>query len=139
MNIFLDANVLISVLNKEYPLFTYSSRILSLPEQRERYHLYTSPVCLAISFYFSEKKSGRQTAKDKIRLLASRINTTTMDGTTVLKATMNPAAEDFEDGLEYYSALQSGCECIITENTGDFYYSEIPVYNSEQFLRQCFF
>ncbi|WP_422006686.1 hypothetical protein [Roseivirga pacifica] len=26
---FVDANVIVSVLNKEYPLFTYSSRVLS--------------------------------------------------------------------------------------------------------------
>ncbi len=30
MKIFLDANILVSVLNKEYPLFTHTSRIVSL-------------------------------------------------------------------------------------------------------------
>jgi len=30
MKVFVDANILVSVLNKEYPLFTYSARILSL-------------------------------------------------------------------------------------------------------------
>ncbi|WP_236978657.1 PIN domain-containing protein [Membranihabitans maritimus] len=139
MNVFLDANVLVSVLNKEYPLFTYSSRILSLTEQKGNYQLYTSPVCLAISFYFSEKKSGRQIAKKKIRLLISKINTTTIDNTTVLKAVGDKAVEDFEDGLEYYSALQSACDFIITENIEDFYFSQIPVCNSEQFLEQYLF
>ena len=33
MKLFLDANVLVSVLNKEYPSFTYTSRILSLDRQ----------------------------------------------------------------------------------------------------------
>ena len=28
MRIFLDANILVSVLNKEYPLYTYSARIV---------------------------------------------------------------------------------------------------------------
>ncbi|WP_461534162.1 hypothetical protein [Sinomicrobium sp.] len=41
---------------------------------------------------------------------------------------------DFEDGLEYYSALQSSCGVIITEEVADFYFSEIPVYNSTSFL-----
>jgi predicted nucleic acid-binding protein len=62
MKIFLDANILISVLNKEYPLFTYSSRILSLADDK-RFQVFTSPVCLAIAFYFAEKKSGSALAK----------------------------------------------------------------------------
>ena len=30
MKVFVDANILVSVVNKEYPLFPYTSRILSL-------------------------------------------------------------------------------------------------------------
>ena len=60
MNIFLDANILVSVLNKEYPLFSYSSRIVSLADHKN-FNVYTSPVCLAIAFYFAEKLRGRKT------------------------------------------------------------------------------
>jgi predicted nucleic acid-binding protein len=61
MNIFLDANVIISVVNQEYPLFTHSSRVLSLADN-DNYKVYTSPLCLAITYYFSEKKSGTKMA-----------------------------------------------------------------------------
>jgi len=44
------------------------------------------------------------------------------------------AMKGFEDGLEYYTALHAGCTCIITEDTNDFYFSEIEVLNSEQFI-----
>jgi predicted nucleic acid-binding protein len=55
MRIFLDANILVAVLNKEYPVFKYAARIMSLAD-KPRYKIYTSPICLAIAFYFSEKK-----------------------------------------------------------------------------------
>ncbi len=55
MKVFVDANVLVSVLNKEYPLFTQSARILSLAGSKN-FEIYTSPICLAIAFYFAEKK-----------------------------------------------------------------------------------
>lgn len=138
MKIFLDANVLVSVLNKEYPLFTYSSRILSLADSR-KFKLYTSPICLAIAFYFSEKKSGAKQAKAKIELLASKIKIAPADSKTVLQTAQNKAVMDFEDGLEYYSALKAGCECIITEDTDDFHFSEIPVLNCQIFLEQYLF
>lgn len=132
MKAFLNANVLISVLNKEYPVFTYSSRILSLPTKHVT--LYTSPICLAIAFYFSEKKSGTEKAKEKIALLASKIRITET-GKKVVEATVkNKSIHDFEDGLEYYSAKQAGCTHIVTEDKDDFYFSELDVKTSAEFL-----
>ena len=72
MRIFLDANILVSVLNKEYPLFTYAARIISLADNK-KFTVFTSPLCLAIAFYFVEKKSGTQLAKQKIKLLSEKI------------------------------------------------------------------
>ena len=57
MKVFLDANILVSVLNKEYPVFTYSSRVLSLADH-SKYKFYTSPLCLAIAYYFAEKMNS---------------------------------------------------------------------------------
>lgn len=133
MKIFLDANILVSVLNKEYPVFTYTSRIMSLAD-RPHVKLFTSPICLAISFYFSEKKSGRKSALSKMDLLCQHLHITSVDDEVVRRALENPFVVDFEDGLEYYSAIQAGCEFIITEDPGDFYFSDIPVIRSEEFL-----
>lgn len=137
MKLFLDANVIISVLNREYPLYTYSARILSL-SNNIRFKLYTSPLCLAIAFYFSSKKSGKEVAKRKIALLLKNISLTSTDGTAAKKAVANPQVIDFEDGLQYYSALQKSCDIIITEDTGDFYFSEIEVLNCEAFILNNF-
>src|SRR5450631_4151726 len=112
MRIFLDANILVSVLNKEYPLFTYTSRIISLAD-KQKFSLFTSPVCLAIAFYFAEKKYKSVSAKNKIQILCSHIHIAPANKSTVLQSLQNPAVNDFEDGLEYYSALENKCDCII--------------------------
>ncbi|MEI9809873.1 MAG: PIN domain-containing protein [Bacteroidota bacterium] len=134
MKLFLDANILVSVLNKEYPLFTWSSRILSLTDHKS-YEVFTSPLCLAIAFYFAEKKN-KKLAGQKIKLLAGHLSITPLSETTVKKAINNPSVKDFEDGLEYYAALESKCDCIITEDTGDFYFSDIEVLGSEAFFEK---
>lgn len=138
MKVFLDANILVSVLNKEYPVFMYSSRILSLADI-SKYKFYTSPICLAIAYYFAEKKSGNVQARHKIDLLISKLHITIVSDKTVRDTIKNRKVHDFEDGLQYYSALQSGCKCIITENVKDFYFSEIEVLTSEQFLENYVF
>ncbi|MHB1176866.1 MAG: PIN domain-containing protein [Daejeonella sp.] len=132
MKVFLDANILVSVLNKEYPVFSYSSRILSLTENK-KFHIFTSPLCLAIAFYFAEKKHKTIQAKQKIKILCDHIQIASNSDKAVAESLRNPSVHDFEDGLEYYAAIENNCICIITEDTSDFYFSEIEVLNSERF------
>ena len=135
MRIFLDANILVSVLNKEYPLFTYAARIVSLAENK-KFTVYTSPVCLAIAFYFAEKKSGSQLAKEKINLLSQKISVTAVGKNEVLLALQNKQINDFEDGIEYYAALNNKCDVIITEDSSDFYFSAIKISKAKNFLQE---
>ena len=133
MRIFLDANILVSVLNKEYPVFPYSSRVLGLADNR-KFAVWTSPICLAIAFYFAEKKSGAAVAKQKMEVLVNKINITLTDKETVLQAVKNKSIVDFEDGLEYYAAVQAKCQCIVTQDVNDFYFSDLEVLSAEHFL-----
>ncbi len=132
MRVFADANILVSVLNKEYPLFIYTSRILSLGETKN-FQIYTSPICLAIAFYFAGKKHKKFLAKQKIQLLCTNINIAEDTASSVQKSLENKKIHDFEDGLEYYAALKNKCNCILTENPKDFYFSEIEVITAENF------
>ena len=133
MNIFVDANILVSVLNREYPVYNYSSRILSLANKTP-YSLYTSPLNLAIAFYFAQKKCSNKLAKRKIDIIQQYLKITEMNSSTVKLALENKNSEDFEDGLQYYSALNSKCDCILTEDLNDYYFSEIEVLNSKDFM-----
>jgi predicted nucleic acid-binding protein len=134
MRIFVDANIIIATLNKEYPLFTWSSRVLSL-QGKNNIELYTSTLCLAIAFYFASKKSGQKIARGKIEILCTNIGITPLDQIITFRAINNCKVNDFEDGLEYYSALSQNCDCIITENPEDFYFSKIDIYRCEDFIK----
>lgn len=133
MKVFVDANILVSVLNKEYPLFTHTSRILSLADSGG-FQIYTSPVCLAIAFYFVGKKYKSTKAKEKISLLCEHIEIAEVTKSSVQKALKNKSVLDFEDGLEYYSAEESRCTCLVTEDINDFYFAEMDVLTSEAFF-----
>jgi predicted nucleic acid-binding protein len=137
MRVFLDANVLVAVLNKEYPVFSYAARILSLADH-PKFTLYTSPVCLAIAYYFAEKKTSAKVAKSKISLLLEHIQVADNKRLGVINTLENKKILDFEDGLEYYAAKESNCECIVTENLKDFHFSEIEVLNCENFAVKYF-
>ena len=41
---------------------------------------------------------------------------------------------DFEDGLDYHSAIVACCCCIISDDTDDFYFAYCEVLNAEDFF-----
>ncbi len=47
--------------------------------------------------------------------------------------------KDFEDGLQYYTALENEAEIIITRNLKDFKASKIPVMTAGQYLKKIEF
>ena len=44
--------------------------------------------------------------------------------------------KDFEDGIQYQTAIGNNCDCIISRNKKDFMFSSIPVLSSQEFLDQ---
>ncbi len=137
MKIFLDANILVAVLNKEYPVFPYAARLLSLNDNR-RTNVVTSSICLAIAYYFAEKKHGYELAKQKIHLLSQNIGIADCGEKEVKLALANKKVNDIEDGLEYYAALNAKCSCIVSEDRNDFYFSDLEVLTAENFLKKYF-
>ncbi len=116
-------------------MFTYSSRIVSLADNK-KYSVYTSPICLAIAFYFAEKKSGTALAKKKIAVLATKLLIVSIGENEVLQSLQNKKVNDFEDGMEYYAAVNNKCDAIITEDVNDFYFSTTAVHKSKDFLEK---
>ena len=137
MRIFLDANILVTVLNQEYPCFPYAARVLSLADTR-KYKLTTSAICIAIAFYFATKKHGEAVAKQKIALLLQHIDVAECGQKEALKAASDKRVHDLEDGLQYYTALHSKCMCIITNDLEDFYSSGLEVCTPEDFLKKYY-
>ena len=78
-------------------------------------------------------------AKKKLAILSEYFTVATINAAAIHKAMRNPKVEDVEDGFQYYAAVEAGCSCIVTENGDDFYFSEMPVLSSEEFLKTYVF
>jgi len=137
VKIFIDANTLVAVVNKEYPLYTYASRVLSWITAN-RHQPVTTSVSLAITYYFAEKKHGTVSAKDRLALMADHLTIADCGKTEVIQAATEKKVKDFEDGLQYFAALNAGCTCIVTENVKDYYFSKIDVLTAKGFLLKMY-
>lgn len=131
MKIFVDTNVLIDLICQREG-YDQVGKILALGEFSQ-YTLYTSVLSIANIAYILRKVLKGDVLYQTMGKLSERIRISSMtqddfDRAVALKAS------DFEDALQYYSALQADCEAIITRNKEDFLFSEISVYTPTEFL-----
>jgi predicted nucleic acid-binding protein len=134
-NFFIDANVIVAIIKNQFPRATHCAKVLSLA-QDPRYKVYTSPHTLSICHYFGEKTYGKQRANELVTILTSKLHISNHLASHVDAINNNKQIEDFEDGLQYFSAIDENCKAIITNNTQDFYFSNIPIFMPKDFLCQ---
>lgn len=131
MRVFVDNDVILDVLLKRTD-FEYSQKLLSLIESH-KINAYTSPIIFTNSFYIISKLKGRKTAwiaLKKLRLLFEVSKVTEK----VIDLALASDFMDFEDAVQYYTALEQKSDCLITRNKKDFSNAQIPVFTPEEYI-----
>lgn len=130
MKLFLDNDVILDVI-LERPDFEYSQKLLSMIEQK-KVTGFTSPIIFSNSFYIISRLKTKQIAwigLKKIRLLL-QVSTITQE---VVDQALASDFSDFEDALQYYSAVRQKVDLLITRNKKHYTKAQIPVVSPKDF------
>jgi predicted nucleic acid-binding protein len=130
--IFLDTNIVIDFLGERANFYQPAAKILTLADQK-KIEIYTSPSSISNTYYLLSKFENTKIALEKIRKFKVLCSISIMDDEVIEKA-INSDFKDFEDAMQYFSALASNCDMIITRNIKDFKNALIPVLNGESYL-----
>ena len=133
--IFFDANVLIDLINGANDLNNISL-ILFTKIRLQKTLLYASPTSFAITYYFISKNLANKKLINKIAVDLFSPFIFTKEDNGIMEKVKKSSFSDLEDGLQYFSALDSGVDAIITKNHFDFSRSTIPVYHPLQFISE---
>lgn len=132
--VFLDTNIVIDFLGERDLFYISTAKLITLADLKS-IQIFTSPVSICNAYYLLSKNEGHPSTLNKISKFKLICEMSIMDNSVVEKAILSDFS-DFEDSLQYYSALESKCDIIITRNEKDFKKSAIPVMNAERFLVQ---
>jgi predicted nucleic acid-binding protein len=108
-------------------------KLMNLVEAGE-YEGYTSTVIFTNTYYIQRKLKDHNTAINflkKLRLILTVLN---VDDKIIQKA-LESGFSDFEDAVQYYTAVENKMDYIITRNTADYKKSTIKVYTPSQYLK----
>lgn len=131
--IFLDTNIVLDFLGERENFYEPAAKVLTLADQKQ-ITVFTSPTSISNTYYILAKYENSKAALEKIRRFTVLCNISVMDDEVVERA-LNSNFKDFEDGMQYYSAVAENCEIILTRNEKDFKSAMIPIMNAESFLQ----
>ena len=132
MNIFIGTNVLLDVLAKREPHYMAAAQLWTFSETG-KHHGHISVISFNNIFYIVRKLSGRRAAQQALAILRDVFEPVTLDS-QVLNQAISAGFADFEDAIQYHSALRADAKCLITRNVGHFPKSAIPVMTPVEFL-----
>jgi len=130
--VFLDTNVFLDCFLKREPHWEASAIILDMAAH-ERIKAYTSSVSFCnISYMLNKLEKNRVVEKD-LQFLLDIIQIVPVNGQTLGQALFE-AMPDYENSVQYASALRTECDFIITANKQDFSNCKIQVLNASEFV-----
>lgn len=130
--LFVDTDIILDLLGHRIPHYHFSAVLFTLAEMK-KLDLYTSPLIMANTFYILRKQIGIEEAKKALRKLRILLHIIDSSESVVDKA-LNSDFSDYEDAIQYYTALEHGISVILTRHLKDYKNASIIVQTPEAFL-----
>lgn len=133
-NLLIDTSIIVDLLAKRKNFYQEAQELFTLADEQEL-KLYISSLTFANTHYLLSKELNSNEARKvliKFKLLVSILP---LDD-KILELALSSDFNDFEDGIQYYTALENKLNVIITRNKKDFKTSKLPVLTAKEYLNR---
>jgi predicted nucleic acid-binding protein len=131
--LFIDTNIVIDLLSRREPFFEEAAELFSLADKKQ-VELSVSSLTIANTSYALLRQMDSNKAKSVLRKLRLILKILPLDDKIIGLALNDENFSDFEDGLQYFTAIGDEQELIITRNLKDFKNSKLPTMTAKQFI-----
>jgi predicted nucleic acid-binding protein len=132
MNVFLGTNVLMDVLLGRQPFAPDAQRLWFLAE-RGKIEGMVSALSFPNVYYIVRKTRGPDVAMTMLRGIRYTFHAVACDE-QILHQAMDAKLSDFEDAVQYFSALRVNAVCMVTRNARHYPKSPLPIFTPHEFF-----
>ena len=129
--LFLDTNIVIDLLAKREPFYNDAVRIFTMAYNKE-VQVIIAPITYTTASYLL-RHHGSKGVQNLLASLRQLSHVATIDEQVVDNSIVSKF-KDFEDAVQYYTAIKAKANAIISRNGKDFAPSKIPVMAAAEFL-----
>lgn len=132
--LFLDTNIVIDLLAKREPFYEEAASLFTMAD-KQQIQLFVSALTFANTNYILLHEMKAEEAKLILRKLKLIVHVINLNEKIVELSLNDDDFKDFEDALQYYTALENEADAIITRNLKDFQKAKLPAMTAAQFLK----
>jgi len=127
-----DINFILDIFLERGAFYAPAARIFSMIEEK---HLkgYLCAISFPTLFYILAKELKRDKAMKALEKVRIVFRVATVDE-KVIDLSLASDFKDFEDAVQYYSAVNAKVDSLITRNKTDYVADAIPIMTPEEFL-----
>ena len=133
-NIFVDTNIIIDLLAKRDLFYKDAQALFTLSDKKE-IQLCISSLSFANAYYSIVKHHKDIDAKKFLAKFKVLVKVLPLEDKAIELALASDF-NDFEDGLQYFIAMDNESDIIITRNKKDFKNAKIPVMTAGEYIRR---
>lgn len=130
--VFVDTNIVLDLLGQRIDFYKDSQDLFTYAIDN-KVTLVVSSLTFANTNYILKEQLKLGQVRSSLRKFKTLVEVAAFDD-KVLELALEEEFKDFEDGIQYYCAMENACEAIITRNKRDFKNSAIPVLNAKEFV-----
>jgi predicted nucleic acid-binding protein len=131
--IFADTDIILDLLSNREPFYTHAAYLFSEADKGKT-QLYVSSLSFSNLNYILLRQYSSDQARKKLLKFKTLVTVLAVTD-KVVELALSSDFKDFEDGLQYFTAIENNIKTLLTRNLKDYKTAEIPVMTAEQFLK----
>lgn len=131
--VFVDTDIVLDLLSARQPHYKYAAELFSLADENS-IKLYVSSLTFAnVNYILSKQLSSGQAIKMLLKF-KTLIHVLSVND-KIIELALASDFHDFEDAIQYNTAIENGITTLLTRNLKDFKKAEIAILTAQQFLK----
>ncbi len=131
--VFVDSDIVLDLLSGRQPHYKYSAELFSLSDKNS-IKLYVSSLTFANVNYILSKQLSAGQARKMLLKFKTLVNVLSVND-KIIELALASDFHDFEDAIQYHTAIENGISTLLTRNLKDFKKAEIAVLTAQQYLK----
>ena len=132
-HIFVDADVCLDLLSERMPFYKWSAILFSKAETKQ-VKVYASSLTFAFLHYQLNRRMGDHASRQLLSRFKTLVTVLEVND-KIIELALVSDFEDFEDAIQYYTAIEGKIKLILTRNLKDFKKAVIRVTTPEDYLK----
>jgi predicted nucleic acid-binding protein len=130
--VFVDTDIVLDLLTGRQPHYDFAAELFSMADEKH-IKLNVSSLCFSNVNYILSRQYNADQARKKLLKFKTLVTVLSVDDKTIELA-LSSDFKDFEDAIQYFTAIENNISTLLTRNLKDFRKADISVMTAEQYL-----